>query len=139
MDTSEMQELFRGYLGELNWPGVTKDDLLRHLSGRDDALRTMVNEYVTEGTYTDLQQVMSVIPVQAWQDAQGDTWRGPDSLDPDDVPSGFNQGPVGHDARATQTAGSSIMGAGATSGMGTASFGGAGSNSGEVDPGVTID
>jgi len=138
MDTSEMQELFRGYLGELNWPGVTKDDLLRHLSGRDDALRTMVNEYVTEGAYADLQQVMSVIPVQAWQDAQGDTWRGPDSLDPDDVESGFNQGAVGQDASTAQSTSGSIMGSTATSDPRTAAFGGAGSNSGEVDPGVTI-
>ena len=98
MDTSEMQELLTGYLNEMNWAGgATKDDVLRHLSGRDETLRTMINEYVAEGTYGSPADLLNVIPAQAWQDAQGDRWTGPTSLDPDDVDSGFQAGPVGQD------------------------------------------
>ncbi len=98
MDTSEMQELLQGYLAELNWAGeVTKDDLMGHLAGRDDALRTMVNQYVAEGTYQNLDDVMTLIPAQAWQDVQGDAWRGAQSQYVEDVPSNFEGGPVGQD------------------------------------------
>lgn len=98
MDTSEMQELLQGYLAELNWAGgVTKDDLMGHLVGRDDALRTMVNQYVAEGTYQNLGDVMTLIPAQAWQDVQGDAWRGAESQYVEDVPSNFQGGPVGQD------------------------------------------
>ena len=100
MDTSEMQELLQGYLGELDWTsGATKDDLLAHLAGRDEALRTMVNQYLAEGTYESVDAVMRLIPVQAWQNVQGDTWRGAESLAPDDVPSQFQEGLVGQDER----------------------------------------
>ena len=93
-----MRELLQGYLGELDWSGgATKDDVMGHFAGRDDALRTMVNEYVPEGTYRDLDELLNVIPVQAWQDVQGDTWRGSESQYVEDVPSHFQDGPVGHD------------------------------------------
>ncbi|MDF3016600.1 MAG: hypothetical protein K0R44_1825 [Thermomicrobiales bacterium] len=50
-----MRELLQGYFGELDWSGgATKDALVAHLAGRDEALRTMVNEYVAEGTYQNL-------------------------------------------------------------------------------------
>jgi hypothetical protein len=98
MDTSEMRELLQGYLGELDWSrGATKDALVAHLAGRDEALRTMVNEYVAEGTYQDLDDVMNVLPEQAWQSVQGDTWRGPESQYVEDVPSHFAEGPVGQE------------------------------------------
>ena len=72
VDTSEMRELLRGYFGELDWSGgTTKDALVAHLAGRDEALRTMVNEYVAEGTYQNLDDVMNVLPEQAWQSVQG--------------------------------------------------------------------
>jgi hypothetical protein len=137
VDTGEMQELLQSYLAEMNWAGgATKDAILSHLAGRDEALRTMVNEYVAEGTYQGMGEVMTLIPVQAWQDAQGDDWRGPTSLDPDDVDSGFQASPAGQDAGGNATTGmtSSPVG-GAQSASGTTQ---AGSNAGEVDPGLSI-
>ncbi|HYO30212.1 MAG TPA: hypothetical protein VER37_06475 [Thermomicrobiales bacterium] len=100
MDASEMQELLQGYLSELDWAGggVTKDDILRQLSGRDDTLRTMVNEYVAEGTYPDIAAVMSVLPAQAWQDAQGDAWRGAGGLLAEDIVTHYQESPAGQDA-----------------------------------------
>lgn len=93
-----MQELLQGYLGELDWTnGATKDDLISHLAGRDEALRTMVNQYVAEGTYQNLDDLMNVLPAQAWQSVQGDTWRGPESQFVEDMPSHFTEGPVGQD------------------------------------------
>ena len=93
-----MRELLRGYFGELDWSGgTTKDALVAHLAGRDEALRTMVNEYVAEGTYQNLDDVLNVLPEQAWQSVQGDTWQGPESQYVEDVPSHFAEGPVGHD------------------------------------------
>jgi hypothetical protein len=95
-----MQELLQGYLSELDWAGggVTKDDILRQLSGRDDTLRTMVNEYVAEGTYPDIAAVMSVLPAQAWQDAQGDAWRGAGGLLAEDTVTHYQESPAGQDA-----------------------------------------
>ena len=108
MDASEMRELLQGYLSELDWSrGATKDDILRQMAGRDDALRTMVNEYVAEGTYRGPEDVLNVIPTQAWQDAQGDRWSGPTTLDPQEVHSGFQDSPVAQDASDVSRAGSS--------------------------------
>jgi hypothetical protein len=98
VDTSETQELLTGYLGELDWTdGVTKDRLLAHLAGRADTLRTMLNEYVTEGTCHDMDAVLSVIPAQAWQDSQGDQWQGAAMQYVADVPSHFRERAVGQD------------------------------------------
>ena len=98
MDANEMRELLQGYLSELNWSGgATKDDVLAKLAGRDDALRTMVNEYVAEGTYHHIDDVMTLIPAQAWQDAQGDQWRGAEIQYVEDTPSHFQEGRVGQD------------------------------------------
>ena len=98
MDTSEMRELLEGYLNELNWAGgVTKDTVMAHLAGRDETLRTMVNQYVSEGTYQGPSDIMTLIPAQAWQDAQGDEWRGAESQYAEDVPSHFQEGRVGQD------------------------------------------
>ena len=93
-----MRELLQGYLGELDWTaGTTKDDLVAHLAGRDEALRTMVNQYVAEGVYQNLDDVLSVLPGQAWQSVQGDTWRGPERQFVEDIPSHFAEGPVGQE------------------------------------------
>ena len=153
MDTSEMRELLGGYLAELNWAGgLTKDDILGHLAGRDDALRTMVNQYLAEGTYQGPDEVLALIPAQAWQDVQGDAWRGTESQDVGDVDSAFQDSPVGQrtgDAGGAGTAPPSpgvgqSAGAreGAGSGGGTSAFGeeGApGTGIGQVDPGVSGD
>ena len=93
-----MQELFQGYLSELDWSGgASKDQLIGHLAGRDQALRTMVNEYVSEGDYGSVDEVLNLIPAQAWQDVQGDAWRGAEIQYAGDVPSHFQEGPVGQD------------------------------------------
>ena len=98
MDTSEMRELLQGYLSELDWSGgASKDAVLAHLAGRDEALRTMVNQYVAEGDYQSPDDLLNVIPAQAWQDVQGDEWRGAESQYAEDVPSHFQEGPVGQD------------------------------------------
>jgi hypothetical protein len=94
-----MRELLHGYLSELDWSdGVTKDALLLHLAGRDDALRTMINQYVVDGVYQTRGEILNVIPAQAWQDAQGDEWRGAPSPYADDAPNTFQQSPVGQPA-----------------------------------------
>jgi hypothetical protein len=146
MDTSEMQELLQGYLSEMDWTGgATKDDLMRHLVGRDDALRTLVNLYVPEGTYQDSDAVMNLIPAQAWEDVQGDDWRGAESQYVEDVPTHFQDGPVGQDTSDVGRPGDSApptpgfgQSAGASGGAsGSSGVGDVGSNAGEVDPGVS--
>jgi hypothetical protein len=98
MDANDMRRRLESYLSELNWAGgVTKEQVLAHLSKQDGTLATMVSEYIAEGTYARAGDVLTLIPTQAWQDAQGDAWRGPSTLNPEDVPSGFRQSPVGAD------------------------------------------
>ena len=93
MDTSAMRELLQGYLAELDWSGgATRDQVVGHLVERDAALATMVNEYVADGAYQDVDHLITVIPEEAWQNVQGDAWRGGASLDPADVPSNFRDG-----------------------------------------------
>jgi hypothetical protein len=76
MDASEMRELLQGYLEELDWSGeVTKDVLMGHLAGRDEALRTMVNEYVGEGVYANAaspRHGQDVCPLTAAEPTRGD-------------------------------------------------------------------
>ncbi len=95
MDTTEMRELLQGYGGELGWSGsANRDQVVGHLMGRDAALSTMVNEYVADGTDQDADHLMTVIPEQAWQNAQGYAWRGGASLALEDGPSDFGDGPT---------------------------------------------
>src|SRR3954454_9791446 len=125
VDTSDMRELLVGYLGELDWSGgISKDDVMVHLAGRDEALRTMVNQYVVEETYQSADAILNLIPVQAWQDAQGDTWRGSDAQLAEDIPSNFQAG--------------TEQFAGAIGQLKGSGFGDVGSNAGEVDPGVSL-
>lgn len=99
MDASEMQELLQGYLGEMDWSGgVSKAALVAKLDGRDDALRTLVGEYIPEQTYHSPAEVMNLIPSQGWEDVQGDAYRGADTFDVPATPSHFQDGPVGQDA-----------------------------------------
>jgi hypothetical protein len=136
VDTSEMKDLLSGYLRELNWTGgATKDQLVAHLAGRDETLRTMVNEYVAEGSYRDVDHVLYVLPEQAWQDAQGDQWRGSETDDPAETVSHFKDGPVGRaeaSNRGASATSASLRGASGRGGVGEV-----GSNAGEVDPGVS--
>ncbi|HEV2072658.1 MAG TPA: hypothetical protein VGR29_03365 [Thermomicrobiales bacterium] len=96
MDASEMRELLHGYLSEMDWAGdTTKNDILEHLAGRDEALRTMVNEYVALGSYQGPDAVLDLLPAQAWEDVQGDEWRGAESQYVEDVDSNYQEGPLG--------------------------------------------
>lgn len=84
---------------------------------RDDALLTMVNEYIAEGTYQHLNDVMPLIPVQAWQDAQGDTWRGVESQYVEDFDTNFREGPLGQrDANRSAGTPASSSGSGRSTG-----------------------
>lgn len=127
MDTSDLQQRLRDYLSDLNWSGgVSKDDIMERLVERgDDALRTMVNEYIAEGTYPSLDEVMTLIPAQAWQDAQGDRWQGVESQYVEDVETHFRDGQLGRDEldpgtrpRTTGTGGSSGASGSGSSGQG---------------------
>lgn len=98
MDASEMRELLQGYLSELEWSGcVTKDQLIPKLDGRDDALRPMVGEYVPEETFRRPQDVLNVIPTQAWKDVQGDRYQRADTFDVPGTPSNLREGADGQD------------------------------------------
>ncbi len=150
MDTHEMQELLQGYLSEMDWAGgATKDDLMGHLAGRDEALRTMVNLYISEGTYHGPDEILNLIPAQAWQDVQGDNWQGAEAQYVEDVPTHFQEGAVGQDTNDVGRPGGSAPptpGFGQSAGAsGNDASGGAsggdnvgepGSNAGEVDLGV---
>lgn len=76
MDEGDMQDRFNALLAGLDWSkGVTKQQILDTL-GEDAALYTLVEEYVADEPWPSLARVRDVIPEQAWQDAQGDVWRG---------------------------------------------------------------
>jgi len=95
-DASEMHDLLRSYLGNLNWSQqVTKDDIVGALAEQNDALATMVNEYLAEGTYYSLHEVMTLLPAQAWQAVQGDEWRGTENQLVEETPTNFGEGAVG--------------------------------------------
>lgn len=59
------------------------------------------------GVYQTLDEVLNVIPAQAWQDVQGDAWRGAESQYTGDVPSRFQEGAVGQDDSDVYRAGGS--------------------------------
>lgn len=93
-----MRGKLRNYLKQLNWSnGVTKDDIMGTITERDNDLRTMVDEYIAEGTYPSADEVLFLIPDQAWQSSQGDAWRGPEIQYVENVETGFEQSPVGQD------------------------------------------
>ena len=100
MDERDMRELLRVYLAEMNWGGaVSKADILNHLQGRDEALEALVGHYVAEGTYRAADDLLNVIPEQAWQDSQGDAWRGASFADTgEDANWHFLNGAAGQDA-----------------------------------------
>ena len=137
MDTGDMRELLNGYLTELNWSsGFSKDDVLEHLAGRDESLRTMVNEYIPEGTYQDIDAFMGLIPSEAWQSVQGDQWRGAESQYVEDVDSNFRNGQVGQEGSDSASSSGTTSSASGTS-DGKIDVGEPGSNAGEVDLGVS--
>jgi hypothetical protein len=141
MDSRDMHELLHSYLREMTWTaGVSKDDIVDHLAGRDETLRTMVDEYLAAGEYDSTYEVMELIPAQAWQDVQGDVWRGGEMQYVENVPSNYMAGPVGGDrsdvyqrgepAPATPGFGESAGARGGAGGSQTASAAAAGSGTG---------
>ncbi len=61
-------------------------------------MEALVSQYVAEGTYVSRDEVLNGIPEQAWQDSQGDAWRGPSFPDTGDVAnSHVLEGAVGQD------------------------------------------
>ena len=93
MYTADMQKRLHQYLGDLGSKGqVTKEVSLGAPAGNDDALRTMISDYIPEGTYPDLCHAITLIPGEAWQAVQGDVWRGEASSE--DAHSGFGENPV---------------------------------------------
>jgi len=76
MDEGDMRARFEQLLSGLDWTkGVSKQEMLDTLGG-DAALYTLVEEYVADEPWPSLARVLDVIPEQAWQDSQGDVWRG---------------------------------------------------------------
>ncbi len=102
MDATDMRELMAERLREVDWgTGVGKVDLLERVA-YDESLRNVIGQYVPEGIYLNVAAVLDVIPEQAWQDAQGDLWRGGASAAMVPDTSQFLEGRVGQGApRAT--------------------------------------
>jgi hypothetical protein len=94
MDAGDMQERLHRYLSNLVKSGpVTKDEILQALADDNDtAIRTMVTEYIADGSYRDLHHALLRIPEEAWQAVQGDVWRGGDIGEETD--SGFDDSKV---------------------------------------------
>ena len=97
MDEGDMRSLLVGRLRDADWgPGVDKGQLMAMVND-DEALQNLIGQYVAQGRYASAEDVLSVIPEQAWQATQGDTWRGGEIHDFADMPTHFKEGPVGQD------------------------------------------
>lgn len=120
MDAGDMQERLHQYLSNLVKSGpVTKDEILEALADDNDkAIRTMVTEYIADGSYRDLHHALLRIPEEAWQAVQGDVWRGGDIGEETD--SGFDDSKV---ARMESKASSSGTAAGKSGSSGASSGG----------------
>ena len=86
--------------------GVDPMRQMRSVLARIERLEVAPAFIVVSGDLTDngsaesydvVNEVLNVLPAQAWQSVQGDTWQGPESQYVEDVPSHFAEGPVGQD------------------------------------------
>lgn len=91
-------------LAGLDWAGGVDKAALMAAVAHDDGLRSAIGQYLSEGHYDSPEAVATLIPEQAWQDAQGDTWHG--GLPPDSPAAngGFAASPVAQDSSARETA-----------------------------------
>lgn len=97
MDSGVMRSRLVGLLQDASWAdGVTKQDIVGMVQS-DDALHTLIEEYLPEERFTAFDDVLTRIPVQAWQDAQGDEWRGAESEGSGASASHFGEGAVSRD------------------------------------------
>lgn len=105
MDEGKLRPIFADQIAGCDWAaGVSKDDLLAALHGYP-SFREMVGLFVADGTYSSPDEVMGVIPEQAWQDAQGGVWRGGEIGDIDAMHSHFREGRVGQGTGTPSTPG----------------------------------
>ena len=110
MDAGDLRGRLEERLSGLDWgPGVTKEALAERLAD-DEPLGTLVGLYVPEGTYFSAADVLTVIPTQAWQDAQGDDWRGGELPDAAATQSAFRDSPVAQPQAATGSGGGATEG-----------------------------
>ena len=97
MDGGVMRSRLEGLLQDASWQdGVSKQDIVDMVQ-RDDALHTLIEQYLPDERFTDLESVLTRIPVQAWQDTQGDDWRGAESEEAGASASHFGEGGVARD------------------------------------------
>jgi hypothetical protein len=89
----------------LDWAaGVTKARLLE-VVGDDEQARNVYGQYLpAERVFHSSDEVDNLIPQQAWQDAQGQTWTGGD-LPTTDEPSGYRDSAAGRMPPGDQTTG----------------------------------
>lgn len=97
MDARDMRQWLDDHLTRLDWStGVSKSDLLLAVAD-DEALRNLIGQYVADGQYQTKFDVLTVIPEQAWQASQGDTWRGGGTTEINETSGGFMDSPVVQD------------------------------------------
>ena len=67
MDSGVMRSRLVSLLQDASWAdGVSKQDIVNMVQ-RDDALHTLIEEYLPEERFTALDDVLTRVPVQAWQ------------------------------------------------------------------------
>ena len=97
MDSGVTRSRLVSLLQDASWAdGVSKQDIVNMVQ-RDDALHTLIEEYLPEERFTALDDVLTRIPVQAWQDVQGDDWRGAESEEAGASASLFREGAAARD------------------------------------------
>jgi hypothetical protein len=104
MDEHDMRTELNERLEALDWSrGVTKTALIARLAD-NETLTRIIGQYLSDGTYFSARDVLSIVPEQAWQDAQGGVWRGADLPDAAAAQTTFTESPVAARERAASDA-----------------------------------